>query len=193
MGERSYTMKLRIKKMKPKYKIPNLPLPLRTIERRIYLIRGQEVMLDYELAELYQTSTGNLNLSVRRNHKRFPADFMFRLTKQEHNALLLQFAIAKTGRGGRQTPPLAFTEHGVAMLSSVLNSDRAIQMNIFIIRAFIQLRKMMAGQEELSKRLQKVEGVQKFHGRVLVSVVEDIKKIKNPPRTNAIGFRWRGK
>ena len=99
-----------------------LPIALELIERRIYLIRGQKVMLDSELAGLDQVTTGNLNLAVRRNVERFPEDFMFQLTKEEHNALLLQFARAKTGRGGRQTPPYAFTEHGVAMLSAVLGS-----------------------------------------------------------------------
>jgi ORF6N domain-containing protein len=99
-----------------------LPVPVQLIERRIYVIRGQKVMLDSDLAELYQVTTGNLNLAVRRNSSRFPEDFMFQLTKKEADSLLLQIARAKTGRGGRQTPPYAFTEQGVAMLSSVLNS-----------------------------------------------------------------------
>jgi hypothetical protein len=107
-----------------------LPVPVELIERRIYLIRGQKVILDSELAELYQVSTGNLNLAVRRNVERFPEDFMFRLTREEHTALLLQIARTKTGRGGRQTPPYVFTEHGVAMLSAVLNSERAVRMSI---------------------------------------------------------------
>jgi hypothetical protein len=115
----------------------NLPIPVQLIERRIYLIRGQKVMLDSDLAELYQVTTGNLNLAVRRNSSRFPEDFMFQLTKEEANSLLLQFARAKTGRGGRQTSPYAFTEQGVAMLSSVLNSERAVQINIIVMRAFV--------------------------------------------------------
>src|SRR6266480_3260143 len=94
-------------------------VPNELIERRIYLIRGHKVMLDSDLAELYRVTTGNLNLAVRRNNNRFPADFMFQLTPQETKSLLLQFAIAKR-RGGRRTPPYAFTEQGVAMLSSVL-------------------------------------------------------------------------
>jgi hypothetical protein len=105
--------------------------------------RGQKVMLDSDLAELYQVTTGNLNLAMRRNVKRFPEDFMFQLTKEEHTALLLQFARAKTGRGGRQTPPYAFTEHGVAMLSAVLNSHRAVQMSILIVRAFVKMRELL--------------------------------------------------
>jgi hypothetical protein len=116
----------------------------RVIDRRIYIVRGKKVMLDSDLAELYQVTTGNLNVAVRRNIDRVPSDFMFQLTKHEHAALLLQFARAKTGRGGRQTPPYAFTELGVAMLSSVLNSDRAVQMNILIMRAFVRLREALA-------------------------------------------------
>jgi ORF6N domain len=96
----------------------SLPVPAELIERRIYMIRGQKVMLDSDLAELYRVKTGNLNLAVRRNSDRFPDDFMFQLTKDEAGALLLQIARAKAGRGGRTTPPYAFTEHGVAMLSA---------------------------------------------------------------------------
>jgi hypothetical protein len=113
----------------------HLSVPAKLIDRRIYIVRGKKVMLDSDLADLYQVTTGNLNLAVRRNLDRFPSDFMFQLTKSEHDALLLQIARAKAGRGGRQTPPYAFTELGVAMLSSVLRSDRAVQMNINIMRA----------------------------------------------------------
>src|SRR5262245_25625736 len=104
-----------------------LPVPPEMIERRIYLARGKKVMLDSDLAELYQVTTGNLNLAVRHNSNRFPPDFMFQLTKEEARSLLLQTARTKTGRGGRQTPPYAFTELGMAMLSSVLNSERAVR------------------------------------------------------------------
>src|SRR6266702_7176666 len=121
-----------------------LPVPLELIERRIYVIRGQKVMLDTDLAELYQVATFRLNEAVKRNADRFPEDFMFQLTKEEADALTSQFAMSKTGRGGRRTLPYAFTEHGVAMLSSVLNSDRAVRMNILIIRAFVQLRELLA-------------------------------------------------
>src|SRR5260370_28001097 len=119
-----------------------LPIPTQLIERRIYLIRGQKVMLDSDLAELYQVLTKNLNLAVRRNQHRFPEDFMFQLTKEETESLRLQFATPNEGRGGRRYLPYAFTELGVAMLSSVLNSERAVQMNILIIRAFVKLREL---------------------------------------------------
>src|ERR1700677_3184400 len=100
-------------------------IPVEYIERRIVLLREHKVMLDSDLADLYQVTTGNLNLAVKRNRGRFPADFMFQLTKDESASLLLQFARAKGSRGGRRTPPYAFTELGVAMLSSCLHSERA--------------------------------------------------------------------
>ena len=143
-------------------------------------------------------TTGNLNLAVRRNANRFPEDFMFQLTKEEAESLLLQIARAKTGRGGRQTPPYAFTEHGVDMLSSVLNGDRAVQMNIVIIRAFVKLRELLATHKDLAQKIEQMEATQKKHagalqqhGSILVSVVQDIQKLKNPPQTRAIGFVYR--
>ena len=118
----------------------NLTLSLQLIERRIYLIRGQKVMVDEDLAELYGVPTKRLNQQVSRNRKRFPDDFMFRLTKTEAEALRLQFATSKKGRGGRRSLPYVFTEQGVAMLSSVLNSERAIEVNIMIMRAFCKTK-----------------------------------------------------
>jgi hypothetical protein len=108
------------------------------IERKIYLIRGQKVMIDADLAQLYGVPTYRLNEAVKRNRKRFPSDFMFQLSKKQAESLTSQFAISKKGRGGRRTLPYAFTEQGVAMLSSVLNSERAIQVNIVIMRAFVK-------------------------------------------------------
>jgi len=166
-----------------------LPVPTELIDRRIYIVRGRKVMLDADLAELYQVTTGNLNLAVRRNIARFPSDFMFQLTKQEHAALLLQFARAKTGRGGRQTPPYAFTELGVAMLSSVLNSDRAVQMNIVIMRAFVRLREALATNEALARRIDELAATQHEHAIALVGVIREIKQLKAPPRRKPrIGF-----
>jgi hypothetical protein len=126
-------------------------VPVEVIERRIYLIRGQKVMLDQDLAELYGVTTGNLNLAVRRNQLRFPEDFMFQLSAEERASLILQSARAK-GRGGRRTPPYAFTEQGVAMLSSVLKSQRAVLVNIVIMRAFVKLREMLATHRDIRKR-----------------------------------------
>ena len=167
-----------------------LPVPVELIERRIYLIRGQRVMLDSELAGLYQVTTGNLNLAVRRNVERFPEDFMFQLTKEEHNALLLQCARAKPGRGGRQTPPYAFTEHGVAMLSAVLGSQRAVQMSILIVRAFVKLRELLANHKDLAARVEKLESAQKNHGSIIAVLAEEIDEMKRlpEPRKRRIGF-----
>jgi hypothetical protein len=109
------------------------------IETKIYLVRGQKVMLDRDLAELYQVPTKRLKEQVRRNQKRFPADFMFALSNQELGILRSQFATSSLGWGGHRIPPFAFTEQGIAMLSSVLQSDRAIHVNIAIMRAFVQL------------------------------------------------------
>lgn len=117
------------------------------------MIRGQKVMLDFDLAELYGVSTGRLNERVSRNKKRFPEDFMFRLTKEETESLRSQFATSNVGRGGRRYLPQAFTEQGVAMLSSVLNSEQAIEVNISIMRAFVRLRQMLETNEELNRKV----------------------------------------
>ncbi len=162
-------------------------LPAELIEQKIYLIRGHKVMLDADLAELYGVTTGNLNLAVRRNAKRFPQDFMFQLNAKETQSLLLQNARAK-GRGGRRTPPYAFTEQGVAMLSSVLNSERAIEVNIAIMRAFVRLRTMLASHADLARRLEKLE--QKYDDQ-LKEVFEAIREMMEPepvPPSRRIGF-----
>ena len=121
------------------------------IEKRIYFIRGVKVMLDRDLAELYEVETRVLNQAVRRHIKRFPEDFMFQLTKTEFNNLISQIVISSWG-GVRKMPP-AFTEQGVAMLSGILNSDRAIEVNIQIMRAFVKLRHMILGNDELKREL----------------------------------------
>ncbi|MGA2588300.1 MAG: ORF6N domain-containing protein [Bryobacteraceae bacterium] len=169
----------------------NLPVPAEVIERRIYLIRGQKVMLDSDLAELYQVLTKNLNLAVRRNLDRFPEDFMFQLTQDEFQNLRLQSATSSSGYGGRRYLPYAFTEHGVAMLSSVLSSKQAVQMNIVIIRAFVKLREVLATHKDLAARMEKLEAAQKQHGSIIAVVVEEIKKLKQPsptPPKRRIGF-----
>src|SRR5258708_35337251 len=113
-----------------------LPVPVGLIERRIYLIRGHKVMLDADLAELYQVTTGNLNLAVRRNSDRFPEDFMFQLAQEEFDNLRLQFATSSSGYGGRRYLPYAYTELGGALLSSVLHNQRARHMKLLLIPAF---------------------------------------------------------
>jgi ORF6N domain-containing protein len=149
----------------------------RPVESLIHVIRGQKVMLDSDLATLYAVTTGNLNLAVRRNASRFPADFMFKLSKAEADALLLQTARAKTGRGGRQTPPFVFTELGVAMLSSVLNSERAVQMNMLIMRAFVRLREMITHNKDLAVRIEKLERGHDRTGSIIEELAEDIGRL----------------
>jgi ORF6N domain len=157
----------------------NPAVPVELIQQRIYLMRGQKVMLDADLAELYEVSTGNLNLAVRRNPTRFPLDFMFQLTKEEFENLRLQ--IATSSWGGRRYLPFAFTEHGVAMLSSVLGSERAVQMNILIVRAFVKLRDMLATHKHFARRIAKLETNQKQHASVITMLVEEIEDMNRPP------------
>ena len=130
----------------------DLAVSVQLIERRIYLIRGHKVMTDVDLADLYCVPTKRLNEQVRRNRKRFPADFMFQLTKEEDENLRSQFATSRSEHGGRRSLPYAFTEQGVAMLSGVLNSERAIEVNIAIMRAFVKLRQMLESNEELNRK-----------------------------------------
>ena len=156
-----------------------LPIPVEMIERRIYLIRGQKVMLDADLAEVYQVTTGNLNLAVRRNRRRFPEDFMFQLTNEEFESLRLQFASSRWG--GRRYRPYAFTEHGVAMLSSVLKSERAVQMNILIIRTFVRLRELLATPKDLARKIEDVERTQREQGLKIDAVYDYVKKLIEAP------------
>ncbi len=158
------------------------------VEKHILLIRGQKVMLDNELARLYGVSTGHLNQQVRRNQKRFPSDFMFQLTAEEAQILKSQFVISRSGHGGRRSHPLAFTEQGVAMLSSVLNSERAIQVNIAIMRAFVRLRQILATHKALAKKLEEMESKYDEQFR---AVFEAIQELMTPPepRRRQIGFR----
>jgi hypothetical protein len=127
-----------------------------TVDKLIYLIRDQKVMLDEDLARLYQVQTKVLVQAVKRNIKRFPSDFMFQLSAQEYSGLRSQF-VTSSGRIGRRTRPYAFTEHGVAMLSSVLNSERAVEVNIAIIRTFIKMRQMISNDKELAHKLDNLE------------------------------------
>ena len=162
-------------------------IPPEFIQQQIYQIRGQRVMLDFDLAKLYQVTTGNLNLAVRRNKNRFPADFMFKLTAEERRALILQSARAK-GRGGRRTVPYAFTEQGVAMLSSVLRSDRAIHVNIAIIRVFVKIRTMLASHADLLRRLDEMEEKYDEQFRVVFEAIRELMTPVAISPSREIGF-----
>src|SRR6267378_4113604 len=154
-----------------------LLVPVEMIERRIYFVREQKVMLDSELAELYQVPTKVFNQAVRRNRTRFPKDFMFQLSRDEDESLRSQIVTSKIGRGGRRYRPYVFTEQGVAMLSSVLNSERAVQVNIAIMRAFVRLREMVGSNKELATKLETLE--KKYDGQFRV-VFQAIRKLMQP-------------
>ena len=164
-------------------------IPAERIERRILLVRGKKVMLDSDLAELYGVTTGRLNEQVRRNRDRFPDDFAFQLTTEEFGVLMSQIAISKPGRGGRRKRPWVFTEHGILMLSSVLHSERAAQVNIQIMRTFVRLRGLLASHEELAQKLTALE--RKYDHQFKV-VFDAIRELMDPPDAQPkprIGFR----
>lgn len=161
-------------------------IPLERIERHSLLIRGQKVLLDADLAELYGVETGELNRAVRRNLDRFPADFMFRLNASELANLKCQFGISSWG--GRRGFPYAFTEQGVAMLSSVLRSPRAVQVNVEIMRAFVRLRQMLSSHADLARKLDELE--QKYDEQFR-AVFDAIRELMSPPERKKrppIGF-----
>lgn len=158
------------------------------LENKIHCIRGQKVMLDRDLASLYGVPTKYLNQQVRRNIERFPNDFMFSLETAEEDSLRLQFATSKKGRGGQRYATLVFTEQGVAMLSSVLNSERAIYVNIAIMRAFVHLRRILTAHTDLSKKLEALERTYDKRFSVVFEVLRRLMKEDEKPKPE-IGFR----
>jgi len=164
-------------------------IPVDRIEKAILLIRGQKVMLDVDLAALYGVETKMLVRAVKRNINRFPTDFMFQLSKEEFDNLRFHFGTSSDW-GGRRYPPYAFTEQGVAMLSSVLRSQRAIQVNIEIMRAFIRLRQMLASHVQLARKL---DALEKKYDAQFKQVFEAIRQLMAPPepKRRPIGFRKR--
>ncbi|HWQ31964.1 MAG TPA: ORF6N domain-containing protein [Blastocatellia bacterium] len=183
----------------PRKKSPSSQLQVvvqfETVERKIHLIRGQRVMLDSDLAELYEVETFNLNKAVKRNIERFPEDFMFQLTREEADSLRFQSGISNEGRGGRRYLPYVFTEQGVAMLSSVLRSERAVQVNIAIMRAFVKLRELMNTHAELAQKIEAMERQYGAHDKQIGMIFELIKRLLRPPDSGPlpprkpIGFR----
>ncbi len=161
-------------------------IPVEIIERKIYLIRGHKVLLDSDLAELYGVEVKQLKRQVRRNIKRFPEDFMFQLQKEEYESLRSHFGTLKRGEHAKYFP-YAFTEQGVAMLSSVLNSDRAIEVNIQIMRAFVKLREMLSTHKDLARKLADME--KKYDTQFKV-VFDAIRQLMSPtvPKKGKIGF-----
>ena len=160
-----------------------------SIVNKIVFLRGEKVLLDHDLAELYGVETKVLKQAVRRNIKRFPDDFMFELTKEENQSLRSQNVTLKRGRHSKYSP-FAFTEQGVAMLSSVLNSERAIEVNISIMRAFVQLRKMIASHDKLARKLAELEQHLESHDEQIQAIFEAIRQLMIPPTKprKKIGF-----
>jgi hypothetical protein len=155
-------------------------IPVQVIERRIYLIRGEKVMLDRDLGALYQVRAIALRQQLKRNRARFPEDFVFQLSRKEAEALVSQNVIPSRRSFGGYLP-YAFTEQGVAMLSTVLKSKRAIAVNIAIMRTFVLLRRIFASHRGLAERMEKLEAAQKRHGSILAVLIEEIKRLKMPP------------
>jgi len=160
-------------------------IPTHGIEQQIFLIRKHKVMIDSHLAELYQVPTKVLNQVMKRHEKRFPKDFMFRLTAEEVSNLKSRVAISNWG--GRRYLPLAFTEQGVAMLSSILNSERAIQVNIEIMRAFVRLRRILAAHKNLARRLDQLEKKYDIQFKVVFDAIRELVAQPEKPR-KVIGF-----
>ena len=166
-----------------------ISIPTEVIENKIYLIRGQKVMLDFHLAELYEVETKILKRAVKRNIDRFPEDFCFELSKEEMRNLRYHFGTSSWG--GVRYQHFAFTEQGVAMLSSVLRSKRAVQVNITIMRTFVKLRNLLAAHEDLKKKLNELERKYQKHDEQIKLVFDAIRELMEPPKKpkSEIGFQ----
>jgi ORF6N domain len=156
-------------------------VPVDQIERSIHVIRGQRVMLDFDLAKLYGIPTFVLNQAVKRNRGRFPRDFAFPITAQELGSLTSQIVMSKPGRGGRRTVPWAFTEHGVAMLASVLRSPMAVRVNIEIVRTFVRLRRLLATPGELVEQLRQLADTVQLHDGQIRDIARVLQQLIAPP------------
>jgi hypothetical protein len=176
--------------------------PMGSIERRILVVRGHKVILDSDLAALYGVLTGRLNEQVKRNASRFPADFVFRLTAEEAAGLISQIATSNGGRGGRRKLPYVFTEHGAVMAASVLNTPRAVEVSVFVVRAFVRLREALATHKDLARRLDDIERKVAAladvpdkladHEQAITAILEAIRQLMAPAtksKARPMGFR----
>jgi hypothetical protein len=167
------------------------PLPVEHITQSILILRGQKVLLDSDLAALYGVSTRRLNEQVKRNLARFPDDFLFRLRASEVDALnRSQFATGSQKHRDPRFPPYAFTEHGAIMAATVLNSRRAVEMSVYVVRAFVKLRELLASNRQLSQKLAELERKLQTHDRAILEILATIRRLVNPPRPKrrGIGF-----
>jgi hypothetical protein len=160
------------------------------IDLRILVLRRQRVILDTALADLYDAPVKRLNEQIKRNRGRFPPDFMFQLTPRENRSLRSQFATANIGRGGRRSLPYAFTEHGAIMAATVLNSKQAVEMSVFVVRAFVHLREARAADRELAARIGELEEHLQAHDGTIQAIIKVIKRLTDPlpSRRRKIGF-----
>ena len=165
-------------------------LPQLLVEKRILLIRGQKVMIDYDLSELYGVSTKVLNQAVKRNRDRFPIDFMFELTKEEKLEVVTNCDHLKNLKFSYNLP-FVFTEHGALMLASVLNSPRAVEASVYVVRAFVRLREVLASHKDLAQKLKELESKIEGHGEQIRDIIEAINQLLLPPEKpkRQIGFR----
>ena len=168
--------------------MPMKTIPREIIQNKILLTRGFKVMLDKDLAELYQVTTYDLKRAVRRNLSRFPVDFMFELTRQEHSALRRHFGALKRGSHSKY-PPYAFTEHGILMLSSVLNSERAVMVNIEIMRTFTKLREILASHKELRRKIEEMEKKYNHQFQIVFKAIKELLEPSKRKPKGPIGFR----
>jgi len=159
------------------------------VESRIFVLRGQKVILDSDLAELYGVPVKRLNEQIKRNRERFPQDFMFQLSAEEQQSLRSQNATSK--RGGRRYLPYAFTEHGAIMAATVLNSERAVEMSVFVVRAFVRLREMLSTNQQLSGKIDELERRLDTHDASIQDLIEAIRELMEPPPASGrpIGFQ----
>ena len=165
---------------------------VRHTESKIQIVRGQKVILDADLAELYGVSVKQLNQQIKRNIGRFPSDFLFRLSHAEHETLRSQFVTSNAGRGGRRYLPYAFTEHGAIMAATVLNSERAVEMSIFVVRAFVRMREVLSSNQKIVSKLGELERRLETHDSDIQQLIEAIRELMTPPEPNRrkIGFEF---
>jgi hypothetical protein len=161
-----------------------------SIESRIIILRRHKIILDSALAELYSVSVKRLNQQVNRNRERFPVDFMFQLTEKEYKSLRLQFATSNKGRGGRRYYPYAFTEHGAIMAATVLNSKPAVEMSVFVVRAFVRLRELLSANRQTAARIEELEHRLESHDGTIQDIIDAIRRLMKPPAKSRrrIGF-----
>jgi hypothetical protein len=161
--------------------------PIKRVVLCIHEVRGQKVILDFDLARIYGVTTARLNQQVKRNQERFPKDFVFQLTKDEYENLMLQIATSSPGYGGRRKLPYAFTEHGAIMAATVLNSPQAVQMSLFVVRAFVKMRDALASHRELARKLEALEKKYDTQFKVVFEAIRQLMAAPEPPR-RPIGF-----